>query len=66
MLHSLNHHKSAVAEGNTCHIEVGGDFAVGQCEPDEPQTHGESSRHIGQIVTFTCNTNSGVNTKSAK
>lgn len=57
MFSLLNPDESAVAEGDTCHIEVGGNFAVGQCEPDESQTHGESSRHIGQIVTFPWNTN---------
>lgn len=46
-----------VAEENTCYIEVGGNFAVGQCKPDESQTHTEGSRHISQIVTFTWNTN---------
>lgn len=49
--------ESAVVEGNTCHVEVGGHFAVGQCEPDESQTHTESSRHVSQIVAFTWNTN---------
>lgn len=53
----LNYSLSAVVEENTCYIEVGGNFAVSQCKPDESQTHTEGSRHIGQIVTFTWNTN---------
>lgn len=56
-LRSTRPQESAVVEGNTCYVEVGGHFAVGQGEPDESQTHTESSRHVGQIVAFTWNTN---------
>lgn len=40
---------------STCYIEVGCDFAVCQCKPDESQTHTQSSRHISQIIAFTWN-----------
>lgn len=52
-----NCHESFVVEENTCYIEVRGNFAVGQCKPDESQTHTESSRHVSKIVTFTWNRN---------
>lgn len=39
----------------TRYVEVGGDFAVGQREPDEPQAHAESGRDVGQIVSLAWN-----------
>ena len=39
----------------TCEVEVGGQLAVGQCKPDEPETHAESGRDVGQVVAFTWN-----------
>lgn len=39
----------------TCYIEVGGDLAVGQREPDEAQAHAESGRDVGKIVSFAWN-----------
>lgn len=39
----------------TRHVEVGGDFAVGQREPDEPQAHAESGRDVGQVVPLAWN-----------
>lgn len=40
---------------STCYIEVGCDFAVSQCKPDESKTHTQSSRHISQIIALTWN-----------
>lgn len=42
-------------DSRTRYVEVGGDFAVGQCEPDEAETHAHSSRDVGKIVSFAWN-----------
>lgn len=38
----------------TGHIKVWCDLAVGQCEPDEAETHTESSCNICNVVPLPC------------
>lgn len=43
-------------DSRTRYIKVGGDFAVGQREPDEAQAHAESGWDVSKIVSFAWNT----------